>query len=333
MKRLVLLVLLTALILVLPVSAQEDTGSFFFTEDGAFAVYLPEGWSAAGDSLDGLQIGNPDTPVDAMNDQDEGPQPGQAAMVVLPLPAAELGLEVDEHMSALELLVGFMEGEDMPTLGAVEEFEFWGRSAAMTTGSNDETDAMLVAYTLAPGIMGVAVVATAPGEVDFHSDQLLEVLDSVSFSLPLDETFEGDVSFSYPMGWVAEADESGLGYTVASAEGVADKDVMEAGEYAAIVLPDLTMVGVEAANVTEAADALSAVIAEEGSEASESFVLDVNGTEVALFSLYDEASMNEGGGFVVADDMGGYMGIIYATAEGELLLVDLTMLNILLSLQ
>lgn len=332
MKRFTIFALLVVLIMALPVGAQEETGTYFFTEDGSFAVYLPEGWSAAGDAVEGLQIGNPETPVDAMQG-DANPQPGQAGLVVLPLPAADLQMDPTDNVGALELLLSFMATDDMPAMEEVTEFELGGRSAAMASGSNEQMDTMMLAFPMSPGIFGIAVLLSAPGELDMHSESMLSVLGTVSYSLPLDETLEDEATFAYPTGWLAEATEVPMTYAVQSAEGVLDKDALESGEFKILLLADLASLGIEATDLTAAAEGALELLREEGDVATEVLLMDYNGTEVAAVAVLDEADNTEGGLFVIADEMGGFKAVAFATARHEGDLIDLTALNMLLSLE
>lgn len=332
MKRLILFVLLTMLVAALPTGAQEDTGTYFFTEDGSFAVYLPVGWSATGNAEDGLQIGNAETPVELLDEEEGSPQPGQAGMIVLALPAAALELEPDAYADVLEMMLASMDDEDMPPMSAVEEYDFAGRAAAMATGSNDENDAMFVSYAIAPGTFGIAVIVTAPGELDLHTEVMLEVLDGASYALPLEQTLEGGVSFDYPADWNAYEEEPGLLMIIENAEGVADQSTFNPGDYAMLLFPDLGALGMQGMDVSAIAADLAVSLFVENTDISAPISLDANGVAAGAVVFRSQEGV-AGSVFVVGDDMDGYKGIIVAASEGESKLIDLTALNILLSVE
>ncbi|KAB2865348.1 MAG: hypothetical protein F9K46_03850 [Anaerolineae bacterium] len=189
-----------------PVRAQDDAAptSFFITEDGAFSVELPEGWYAAGD-LSGLQVSNNEALLSA--ESFEVTESGSLAFLVLPLSDVDLegfGLTVESPILEIGTAFAPLFADETTNVGEPEEVADGVARISVADATNDGV--VYVADDLAPGYIGVAIMAALKGEMTEEAElEILTILSDVNFSLPLDEPFiSGDdgLSFSYPTDWV-----------------------------------------------------------------------------------------------------------------------------------
>lgn len=191
-----------------PVRAQDTTATttFYLAPDGSFSAKLPEGWYVDGSS-GGLRGSNDEALLTA--DNFEVTEPGDVAFIILPLAEADfesMGIAADATIVDIATALGpnFAGSDGTTTLGDAEEV---AEGVARMTIADDINDGVIyVAENLAPGYIGVVIMATAKGamteEVEFG---VLGLLQDVNYSVPLDQTFtaaDGALVFNHPTDWV-----------------------------------------------------------------------------------------------------------------------------------
>lgn len=212
--------LLTALALTFAgiggVRAQEDattTTTFFMTEDGRFSVQLPDGWYAGGDAGWLAVSNNPD--FTNLNDL-AVKEAGDYSFLVTPASRNEMDtslISADATILEIATIVAPYFAESDPT-AVIGEAESLTDSVARVTLSNDEHDAVLyVADHLAPGYFSATMMAATKGEMTDEAEaMMLNILQTVHYSLPLEQTYvvpDNGVTFSYPADWIADDDGFG----------------------------------------------------------------------------------------------------------------------------
>ncbi|MCB9436766.1 MAG: hypothetical protein H6673_07195 [Anaerolineales bacterium] len=339
MKRLFISLIALAL-LVVPLSAfAQDDDTFtiegFVTEDGSFFALLPDGWAADGNAVDGLTIANDEAILDAMEaDEEGGPESGQFAMLVLPLPSGELAAMLGEEASfsdVLALVMQFMgDSEDMPAFGEIGELDA-AISGAAAYGANDKFDAMMAAFDLAPGTYGILVLLAAPGELSEFEDTGLDVASGVSYSPALDTeyTTADGLVLSYPSNWIVVEDTGVVTITSEELDMESEDVILESGQYALSFL-NLTALGLTGETLEDYADAVLAELLEEGDIPADPVRLILGDEEILVISVSHESD-NEGG-LILHDHDGTIYAGVYAGPNGEADLAGYMTANILLNL-
>ncbi|MCB9436765.1 MAG: hypothetical protein H6673_07190 [Anaerolineales bacterium] len=344
MKRLLCLLLLLTIAIPFTALAQEDATpvyEVFVTEDGAFITLLPDGWVAEGDGDGGLQVANSTETMDAMNNSDVmGPESGQFAMLILPLPAEMLdlfgGSADSSYSEILTIMMGlFGEGDDFPSFGEPIELsgEEYGFDGAYATGSSELTDAKMIVYDLAVGTIGVAVLVAAPGELDNFEAEAGSVIVTASYAPALDESYSNEdaaVEFDYPAGWKADVDENGLVYVTNDPEVTPDSD-LQSGQYAVAVI-NLSAFGLAGDTLEATADNILPLLLDEGDTADDPVILVVGDDEVFVIGVSNEDETTNDGGLVIRDVDGTMYAAVYASAYDEARLIGYTAAAILLSI-
>lgn len=338
--------LLIAAVLFIPagVRAQEDTEAFnvFITEDGAFGVFLPEGWAADGSREGGLTIANSQEALDALlSDETEGgPESGQVGILVLTLDRetqellgiAEDASFVDALNTVVALILEDESEEEVPVMTEVTEFDFNGKPAASAEGTTSDVHVLFLAYEIAPDTLAVAYLVTAPGELDAVRENGINMIDNVGYSLPLDETFTSEtagISFSYPAGWLAE--ESGPVVIVSNSEEAMAADELGEDQYGLIVINPAN-IGITSTDLTEVAAALADQLKEETDEVVGPIILMVGEQEIVGMAASNPDGNGDGGVFVTNTPKG-IMAVAYAGSTGQAALIGFSALQVLLSIE
>lgn len=340
MKRLLISLIALAL-LVVPLSAFAQDGETFtlegfVTEDGSFFALLPDGWAADGNAVDGLTIANDEAILEAMEaDEEGGPESGQFAMLVLPLPSGELAAMLGEEATfsdVLALVMQFMgESEDMPAFGEISDLEDAAIEGAAAYGANDKFDAMMAAFDLAPGTYGIVVLMAAPGELGEFEDMGLDIASGVSYSPALDTVYTtaDGLVLSYPANWIVVEDEGIVTITSEELDMESEDVILESGQYALSYL-NLTALGITAETLEDYADILLAELLDEGDTPNDPVLLILGEDEILVVSVNNETE-NEGG-LILHDHDGTIYAGVYAGPNGEADLVGYMTANILLNL-
>lgn len=245
------LTLALAFAIIAPARAQDDTATttLYITEDGAFSVQLPEGWYAAGD-VSGLQIANDEAAL--TSDNFEITESGDLGLIIIPLAKADLaGFGLAEDATILDVATALapnFAGEDGTT--TVGDPESLADTVVRLTIVDDTNDGVIyVADNLAPGYLGIAIMAAPKGEMTEDAEaEILGLLTDLNYSLVLDQTFEaadGALTFSYPTDWVT----TDVGGAVAAlTDSQTTLDNMDAGTDIAAGESRLAVIGIAPAN-------------------------------------------------------------------------------------
>lgn len=338
MKRLFLILSVIAL-MITPMSLLAQNDNFYVTEDGAFAVFLPDGWSAQGDA-EGLFLGTSEDTLGIIQDEsDEVPiiASGEIGLVVTPFPIELFEtMNVDPSGSLADILQQFATSLD-PEIQTSEimEVEVGGLPAAMVQISEDGGELAFILHRLAPEVVGFSAVVVGDNAFDEVIEDIVSGLGEVSYSLPLEEFYEdGANSVMYPAGWTSndELIEDALIITNVP-EYLELEDAELQSDEVVYVLFDVSDIAAENEGDLEAtASGFAELLLSEGDVADEPGTIDVNGREVAGLSVTNEIEGEGEGGIAVTQGPDGQVyGILYATADNEGSLIAWTAVQILLS--
>ncbi len=211
MKRFFILLLMLVLTgaIFAPVRAQDDTAtttSFYLAEDGSFSVKLPEGWYAAGDAT---SLRGSTNQALLVADTFEVSASGDLAFLVIPLSYDDLAqLGVLPEATILDIAVTLapsFAGSDGTTVVSAPESP--AEDVARMTIADDINDGVIyVVDDLAPGYIGVGVMAALKGEMTEEAElAVLSVFAEVNYSLPLETPIisaDNALAFSHPLDWV-----------------------------------------------------------------------------------------------------------------------------------
>lgn len=191
------------------VSAQDtEAFSLFFTDDYAYSVILPAGWYAQGSRERGLVIGSSE---DTLNNfvEDIDPAEGQFALSITTVDETfEKNVGITPDMTPLEGIElayqGMSTGTAPNSLQPIVETTIAGQEAAGFLVLDSNFEGYVFAYNLAPNQLGFGIFLGKVGAIDAYYDNARAILNTVRFSLPLPETFEGiGLSVQYPSAdWV-----------------------------------------------------------------------------------------------------------------------------------
>lgn len=221
-----------------PSDAQGEARTFFVSEDGVFSLWLPSGWSGAGDEGSGLKLTN-----NAALLQDELERSELVAdevfitVTIFPdlfYTALELELSATPDMIVDELKDFLGENEEalFGDLGRTDVVTITQRELALSSGESDLGDVGVMAFPLFQGDNALVFVGTASGAWDDHETTVIEMLDSLRYSPPLRRNFRPsrntpDISFSYPNGWAVNVGTTAI--VVSNQEGVTAETPLSVG--------------------------------------------------------------------------------------------------------
>lgn len=344
MKRLLCLLLLLTIAIPFTALAQDDATpvyEVFVTEDGAFITLLPEGWVAAGDGEDGLQVANSEETMTAMDsDEADGPESGQFAMVIVPLPTEMLALfggsEEGTYTDTLMIMMDlFSEGDDFPTFDEPAELsdQDYGFDGAYVYGQNETMDAKMIVYDLAADTIGVAILLSAPGELEEFEPAATGIIVTASYAPPLEEIYSSEdsaVEFAFPVGWTANVDENGLVYVTNDPEVTTDT-TLQSGQFAVAVI-NLSAFGMAGDTLEASAGNILPLLLEEGDTTDDPVILAIGDDEVLVINVDNEDETVNDGGLVIREVDGTMYAAVYASAYDEARLIGYTAAAILLSI-
>ena len=330
MKKLFATILVLALLVVaLPTGAQEDTGlSIYVTEDGSYLAVLLDGWVAEGSRGDGLQIANSAELMELMDsDEDVTIPAGSYALFVFALAEADLGMEDVDAVTFTTTIVSLLsQEEDAPPFGEVAAFELSDRDAARTDATDEDGDYTLIGYQIAPETWAFGILFAAPGEGAAGEEIGLALLDAISYSLPMEETYEGEMhSFDYPAGWMADAYDEGV-YLIANDQAAYEAPTMETGQF------NVWLTTLPSGDLVELGTTFLAGFLEEGDELSDPVIFNAGETEVVLLDVDSETAVEEYG-LLLIDGGDEVHAALYVAAAGETAFIGLTAMNMLLSFE
>ncbi len=342
MKRLTLFLSVIALI-VAPISlfAQDDEDGLYVTEDGAFAVFLPDDWLATGDA-EGLFVATSAETLELIQDEsDELPviDSGEIGIVVVPFSFDLFEFfDLETTASPVEIAEALLadEEEDVSLVGEITEVEVGGFPAAMIHVSQAEGELVAIIHRLGPTVLGTTGVVVGDNAFDDVIEDIISGLGEVNYSLPLEEFYEdGANSVLYPAGWTSndELIEDALIITNVP-EYLELEDAELQSDEVVYVLFDVSDIAAENDNDLEATvSAFAEQFLEEGDEAGEPAIIAVQERHVAGLSVTSEVEGQAEGGVAVTEGPDGqFYGILYATADNEGDLVIWTGVQILLSI-
>lgn len=341
MKRILCLLLLLTIAIPFTAFAQSDATpsvEVFSTEDGSFIVLLPEGWAGDGNIDDGLTVANSaDTLETLMNSDVPVLESGEFGMVILPLPSFFLeliGLSADaSHAEILEVILSFLLADGtFPTVGDISDLtgEEYGFDGVVASGSNEDLEIKVVAYTLAVDTIGIAVMVSASGELASFEDDASIVLGTASYSPALTQWYTNEdvaLDFSYPDGWEVNIDDNGLVYVTNDPSVDPDAD-LESGQFV-IAIVNLTAFGLAGASLEDSANTLLPLLLDEGDTAEEPVILVIGDDEIFVVSV---DGSNSDGGLILHEHDGSIYAAIYVSAVDEARLVGYIGAAILLSI-
>lgn len=332
-RLLILLTLLTLLLSVLPGSAQDDEVeiSYFVAEDASYAAILLDGWVAQASREGGLYMASSQETLDLLlsEDDDEAVMPsGEYGVLVFAGP-----MENPEEWDALSFLNDIIEliadPERDTVMSDVYEMEYDGRTLARIDASNDSTEAITLAYEIAPRTWALAILYSAPGEGETFSDLGLALVNAVAYSLPLEDTVEGTDGTSYlvPAGWVGDDSEGFL--AVANNQEAFDAEELETGHYR------IAMLEWDSESAETTADTVLNSLLEEDEYANDPVILTIGDQEVLQVAVRQSEDDLGIGGFIILEGEDGAPNLvaIYAAAPGESQQIGLTALNMVLNSQ
>lgn len=327
-KLFVLLILVAMLVSVVPTGAQDDIElSYFVTDDASYAAIILEGWVAQGSRDEALWIASSAETLDIVTSADDETiiPSGEYAILAFAGPMDDAD-NWDALAFLTEVIASVEPSERETVISEAYEMEYGNRTFARIDAINDATEAIALAYEIAPATWAVAILYSAPGEGAETSELGFALVDAIAYSLPLEDTIEGDFGSNYlvPSGWVGGVFEGVI--DVASSQEALDAEDLEAGQYRIILLDWYGQSAEDTAN-TLVTDAL-----EEGEYATDPIWLTVGEQEVLQMAVRDADDMGLGGILVMKGSDGGPDKVaIYVSAPGEAQQIGLTALNMLLN--
>lgn len=341
MKRLILILSVMALIATpLSVFSQGNVDGLYVTDDGSFALFLPDGWFAEGNAEELFIATSAETLELIQDNSDEAPilDSGEVGIVVTPFPIEILEfLALEPTASPVEIVELLLADEEEVTLvGEIEEVEVNGLPAALVRVSDEVGDVVVVMHRLGPTVLGLTAIVAGDNAFDEVIEDVLAGLGEVNYSLPLEELYEDEAnSVLYPTGWTADSDilEGALVITNVPEFFELEDAELQSNEVAYLLF-EVTDIAAENNNDLEAtAAAFAELFLSEGDEAGDPSTLVVNGREVAGLNVTNEnEGQGEGGVGVSEGPDGEFYGLVYATADNEGQLIAWTGLQILLSI-
>lgn len=327
-KLLVLLMLLSLLVGVVPSSAQDEVEvTYYITDDASYAVILLDGWAVHGSREDGLWLASSEEMLALLQSDEE-----EAVM-----PSGEYGIfvfagsmENPDEWDAITFLTDFVnsmgDSERETEMSEPYEFENADRTYARIDATNESTDAIVLVYEIALDTWGIAVLYTAPGERDETIELGLALVDTIAYSLPLEDTIEGFFGTNYlvPAGWVGGEFE-GI-FDVGNSQEALDAEELEEGQYRILLMRW------DGADLEDTANTLVNSGLEGDEFANEPILLTVGEQEILQVAVRSGDNLGLGGVLVMEGPEGEPDFVaIYASDPGESHLVGLTAVNMLLN--
>ena len=296
-------------------------------------IYYPEGWAAELQEGEQIMLTNQPELLETMsNDVDLIPEPGQYALMFLPVPLADLG-GIDSAM-AFEMLASAMSAEGEAETSEIETFEAGNREVSSTTIDVDEDVAGVMYGFEAAETLVVVVGAGNPGDIENFEDVTLSIIAALEMEgedamnadedagdededtgeeteveavdvsdVELDAEIEGmGISLSYPTDWAAEVDEMEGGIVLANSaeilEIVGDSETgPESGQFGMIVMamPLADLGGIDGRTAFEM---MAGFMASESSDESDTEVKDVVLGDLEAYRI-DVSAQDGADGFVI----------------------------------
>lgn len=335
MKRNValLLILIAAFSLWRPSSsvAQQDADStFVLTTDAAFSVILPDGWFIEGDRESGLVVAN--------HKDTDMVEVGNMTLRATALSYAEASQMTGVGENApladfLEILGEILSAQitETPTVSDVRETTFLDRPIATSVLTTSEWEVMLVLYEIAPDTLNYANIVGGEGMINDQGKQVLEIVDSIRYSLPLDAMYQDDdYEFPYPSDWNVEKTIIDIIF-IANFTDVLGTTDLEPGEYGFAVLNPQNL-EVDEDNLQDTIVELAHSLWPENEELSP-ITITVNGQEIVFADVQDFGTTTNVGGIMVRALDDEFVAVFHIASVGEAESLWLTALNILLNIE
>lgn len=346
MKRIASSILVLVMVLSIPLAATAQDGDELNQYyDGSYWVVMPEGWQAEVDMQGALYMSDN---ADVMEDVDSDEIPilnsGELAINIVPFSETQLtGVEdASGFLGFFVEVIGNSPDSNFASMGDPVEMTIGSRDVAISEIEGENFQGVGVGALLAPGYWGLAVIIYPEGEREELFEYSLEVLSSVAYSPPLEETYEDELSFNYPTGWVVGGgtEAQGVYFITDSDETMttltSSGDLGE-GQYAIIFMDATQLVSPEDIRqndtlLEEFAGALAEELAEEGDEFGDPVNLTLDDQSVIVVTVSNELGDAEGGLLTTITEDDRVYVVLWSTSNGNSSLLFLTAVNFLLSI-
>lgn len=152
----------------------------------------PDGWIAGDESGDVVVANNQamfdkiTAEVDDLDAVLPGPEAGEVSVIFMAMTAADLGMDdAPDLRTGFDLVLGFMVGEDMQTVGDVQEVKIGDHDGLRInfTATDPEAEGFLAGF-MADGSFVFGIVMNAAGETANFEAVALNIIGSAVYTAP-----------------------------------------------------------------------------------------------------------------------------------------------------